>query len=325
MSIKNVRSIELGWQEWQRQAIPHIAYLAASGGAGVDMRTPDWRYKGYRNGGVHWQNQGERDIVWFPESPPATEYHRVPGRLIPGNLTPDVALINNIINETNVDQPEAFQEYERGFTVFRRETDQGSLGIAISAYAEVQAGGGETTAGSYAKIGTSTTLTAEYVHALETGNDKSQLTRTHIAIIPKARSISVIEQSVQRGEATLKIKEKLILDPAWHFVDWKHLRRGAWLNGNRDYSRWNGKSRILWKVNNIAELESQLHGRHVEYPGARGHNLLAHSGNRRAYEWLMSVDNRTIESETTVKFDTIQQSDAIIRYTPLGSSYNRYR
>ena len=317
MAISGVGSVELGWQEWQRRAIPHIAWLAHSGGAGVDLKSPDWRYKGHRNGGVVWQNEGERDIIWFPENPPATEYKRIPGVLVPGDLTPDVALVDNVANTTDVDQPESFQEYERGFSVFRREVDEGKLGAAISAYAEAQGGGGEATGGSYAKVGTSTTLTAEYTHALETGNDKSQLTRTHIAVLPRARTISVIEQVVMRGEATVKIRERLIIDPAWQYIDWKHLRKGAWLNGNRDYSKWNGKSRILWKVENLAELDAQLHGRHIEYPGAHGHNLLAHPKNRHHFEWLMREGERTIESETTVTFDTVQQSDATIRYLSL--------
>ena len=80
---------------------------------------------------------------------------------------------------------------------------------------------------------------------------------------------------------------------------------------------WNGKSRILWKVENIAELRAQLEGRHAEYPGARGKNLLRNTGIRRAFEWLANEDNRTLESETTAKFDTAMASDAVIRYKPL--------
>ena len=40
MTIRNVKSVELGYQEWQHRAIPHIAWLAHSGGIDVDLKTP---------------------------------------------------------------------------------------------------------------------------------------------------------------------------------------------------------------------------------------------------------------------------------------------
>ena len=102
-------------------------------------------------------------------------------------------------------------------------------------------------------------------------------------------------------------------------VDYKKLRRDGkrWLANNRDWSHWNGKSRIVWKVDSIADLKAQLEGRHAEYPEARGKNILGDKWVRQRFEWLANEDNRTFESETTVKFDTAQQGDASIRYLPL--------
>ena len=237
--------------------------------------------------------------------------------MVPKALEPDVAFIDSVANRTDMDQPEWSREYERGLVVTRRSVDQGSLGISICNYIEGQAGGGESTGGSYLKVGSSTTISAEYMHALEQGKDTSQVVKTHIGAIPRAMMLTIIEQAIQRGEATVKIKERLVLDLAWWFVDWKKMRKGAWLNNNLDIEGWNGKSRVLWVVENSGELEAQLHGRHVEYPGARGHNLLKNARNRAAYEWLMNEDNRTIESETTIEFDTLHQSDATIRYETL--------
>ena len=317
MSISNMPSVELAYQEWQRQAIPHIVTLAASGGAGIDRKTPDWRFGGIRKGGLHWYNSRERDIVWFPEQPPIGEYKRQAGPVRTSDLEPVIAIVESIGNETDRDQPEAFIEYERGTTISRRSVDQGTLGISITAYVEAQAGGGESTGGSYAKVGSSTTLSAEYLHALEKGKDDSDVVTLHIGAIPKANALTVIEQVVQKGIATVKIKERMIIDPCFHVIDYKKLSSSGWLNGNRDYSNWNGKSRILWKVDDIGELKVQLEGRHPEYPGARGKNLLRRDYVRRAYEWLADEDNRTFESETTVKFDTAQQGDASIRYDSL--------
>ena len=316
MSITDMPSVELAYQEWQRLAIPHIALLAHSGGAGIDRKTPDWEFRGIRKGGLHWQNRGQRDIVWFPEQPPIGEYKRQAGPIVPRDLEAIVAIVESIANETNRDQPEAFIEYERGTTITRRSVDQGTLGISMTAYIEAQAGGGESTGGSYAKVGTSTTISAEYMHALEKGKDDSDVVTMHIAAIPKARALTSIEQSVQKGRATVRIKERMVIDPAWHVIDYKKLNDG-WLHGNRDYSSWNGKSRILWKVDNIGELKVQLDGRHPEYPNARGKNLLNDRGIRDAYEWLADEHNRTFESQTVVEFDTALAGDASIRYESL--------
>ena len=280
------------------------------------MKSPDWRFGGGRKGGLHWYNQGERDIIWFPEHPVIGEYRRDAGPVVPGDLEAIVAIVESIANETDQDQPEASIEYERGTTIRRRSVDQGKLGISVTAYIEAQAGGGETTGGSYAKVGSSTTLSAEYLHALEKGKDDSDVVTLRIAAIPQAQMLTVIEQAVQKGIAVVKIKERAIIDPGFHVIDYKKLNRG-WLRGNLDYSHWNGKSRILWKVDNMGDLQIQLEGRHPEYPGASGQNLLNDGAIRRAYEWLADEDNRTFESETVVEFDVAYQGDASIRHLPL--------
>ena len=321
MAITKAGSVELAWLAWQEQAIPHIVRIAWDGGAGIDRDSPDWRYGGMRKGKQHWYNAGQRDIVAFPPDPPPKEYKRVPGQLMPSDLKPAIAIVDNIVNETDTDQPPATVEYERGLTISRRTVDQGTLGIAITAYIEGQAGGGESTGGSYVKAGTSTTISAEYMHALEKGRDQSDVVTLTKSVIPKARKIAMIEQSVQRGRATVKIKERLIVDPAWWVVDYKKLASGGgrrmWLRNNHDWSMWNGKSRIVWKVEEISELKAQLEGRHPEYPEARGKNILGNRWVRKAYEWLADEDNRTFESETVVTFDTMQQGDAVIRYLPI--------
>ena len=319
MAITSAGSVELAWQDWQRKAIPHIVRIAWDGGAGIDRDTPDWRYGGMRKGMQHWYNQGNRDIVCFPPDPPPQEYKRVAGRIVPSDLEPVIAIVDNVANYTDIDQPERSVEYERGLLVSRKEIDQGKLGLSITSYIEGQAGGGETTGGSYVKVGLSSTLSAEYLHALEQGRDESGIVKTKIQVIPRAHTLSVIEQAVQKGTATVKIKERLIVDPSWWVVDYKKLRRDGrrWLANNRDWSQWNGKSRIVWKVDSIADLKAILEGRHAEYPEARGKNILKDWGVKKAYEWLANEDNRTFESETTVKFDTMQQGDASIRYQPL--------
>ena len=160
--------------------------------------------------------------------------------------------------------------------------------MSITTYIEGQAGGGEASGGSYVKAGLSTTLSAEYLHALEKGRDESSVVKTKKQVIPKAHMLSILEQAIQKGTATVKIKERLIVDPAWWVVDYKKLRRDGrrWLANNRDWSHWNGKSRIVWKVDSIAELKAQLEGRHPEYPDARGKNILGDKWVRKAFEWL---------------------------------------
>ena len=319
--IRNLGSVELAYQAWQRQAIPHIVRIAWDGGAGLDRESPDWRYGGMRKGKQHWYNAGQRDIICFPPDAPVQEYKRIPGPMRTSDLEPVIAVVDNIANHTDRDQPPATVEYERGITITRREVDQGKLGLSITSYIEGQAGGGETTGGSYVKAGLSSTLSAEYLHALEKGRDESGVVTLTKAVIPKANSISVIEQAVQKGIATVKVRERLILDPAWWVVDYKKLYRGGgrsgWLFDNKDWSHWNGKSRIVWKCESIAELHAQLEGRHAEYPRARDARPLNNHWVRKAYEWLADEDNRTIESETTIKFDTAQQGDASIRYAEL--------
>ena len=135
--------------------------------------------------GVCWQNKGERDIIWFPPDPLTLEYRRDAGPLVPGQLEPVQAVIDSIANHTDTDQPEAFIEYEKGLVITRREVETGRFGVAITNYIEGQAGGGESTGGSYVKVGSSTTLEAGYEHALEEGRDESGSVTTHIGAIPK--------------------------------------------------------------------------------------------------------------------------------------------
>ena len=120
MAITKAGSVELAWQEWQQQAIPHIVRIAWDGGAGIDRDSPDWRYGGMRKGMQHWYNQGNRDIVCFPPDPPPQEYKRVAGRIIPSDTEPIIAIVDNIANYTDQDQPPSSIEYERGLMVTRR-------------------------------------------------------------------------------------------------------------------------------------------------------------------------------------------------------------
>lgn len=322
MSIRNVGSVELAYQEWQRQAIPHIVRIAWDGGADLKRgHYENWVYRGHRKGMMYWNNQGQRDMICFPPDAPMQEYKRVPGKMRTSELESVAAIVDNIVNETDRDQPPATVEYERGVTITRREVDQGKLGLSITAYIEGQAGGGEVSGGSYVKAGLSSTLSAEYLHALEKGRDESGVITLTKQVIPKKGSISVIEQAVQKGIATVTIKERLILDPGWWVVDWKRLKSGngrsTWLKDNRDWSNWNGHSRVLWKCESLAELEAQLKGKHPEYPSARRSHPLKNEWVEKAYKWLMDEDNHTIESETTIKFDTATQGDAVIRYLPI--------
>ena len=182
-------------------------------------------------------------------------------------------------------------DVDGGYTRKRHKTlvdsHSSTFGWDVSLAIEAQAGGGESTGGSYVKA----TVTTGFHGEKSDGSSEEEGTEweepsTYHMTVPADQALRVV-QTVKTGESQVPVTDLLELDLAFAVIDWKHLNSGSPLGGNADWKGYKDtKSRVVMVVDSLDDLRLILTGQHREYPGFKGKDWTGKSAIKSHWAWL---------------------------------------
>ena len=124
----------------------------------------------------------------------------------------------------------------------------------------------------------------------------------------------MIQQRQDNAKIKVPVTQQIVFDFSYKAVGWKKLNSTLLNNGR--YAAWGKtKSRILYSIENISDLELLLLGRNPDFPNQRG-NMLSHGGKLfAAFQWLNNEKNRSFTVETDVIYEDAS-SGSVRAYDP---------
>ena len=259
---------------------------------------------GERKGGLHFQQPGLRNIIWFPKTPKLLELNGELAAKVPvGTAREHFAYYQTVQNDTDRDIIGAVVNYQTSKESTVTDEHESMLGWNWSLTIEAQAGGGEATGGSYVKVtGTAGMQGSATDRHSEGGKQGDQAGLTLPVDVPAHSSVE-IDQLVKIQDCEQIETRKVICDLPFKVVGYKHLEHHRWLDGNKDWRDWHGRSRIIFESNGNEDLYEILRGGHGDYPKQR-RDLIADSDVcRKAWEYFENPVNRTIEYTVTRKIE----------------------
>ena len=253
----------------------------------------DWRES--KNTAGHYYRNNSRDRVHFDHPTNLVSARRVRGEVVPvGERETELLTVNEGACYGYEYQIEGGYEQKRHTTI--SDSTSSTLGWSVAALIEGQAGGGESSGGSYLKTSLTTTVSGEESkgHNEEEGEEWSAPFRYSMAV-PADQGLRVV-QTVESGESKQYVTDYLELDLAFWIVDWKHLKEGSPLGGNADWKGYKDtKSRYIMQVESIDDARVIITGQSNEYPGFKGKDYSKHPQIASHLRWLLDKDNRTVE------------------------------
>ena len=298
------RTMNGAYRKMLRAACIHVGRLAHNGGAD-DMFTRDrYDYLGERKGGLHFQQPGLRNILWFPKEPKLLELHATLGTKVPvGSAREHFAYYQTMQNDTDSDIVGATVEYKTRKESTVVDEHESMLGWNWSLSIEAQAGGGEASGGSYVKVtGTAGMEGSKTDRHSEGGLQGDEAGFTIPVDIPAHSSIEV-DQLMKIQDCEQAETRQLICDLPFKVVGYKHLEHKRWLDANKDWRDWHGRSRIILESDGNNDLYEILRGGHKDYPKQRRDLIAESSVCRAVWEYFDNPDNRTIEYTATRKIE----------------------
>ena len=232
-------------RQFELAALPHVSALVKALGVPFDNSKP-WTESKSSVG--QYYRDGERDRIHFKHPTGLVSFRRVKGETVPkGDRTTELLTVNEYDSYGTAYEVQGGYTRKRG----RVTTDEHSstLGWSVTAGVEGQAGGGESSGGSYLKISFSTTVSGEESdkHS-DQDSEEWEEPATYNMTVPSDQGLRVV-QTVESGESTQKVTDYLELDLSFRIVDWKHLGKDSPLSGNADYKGYKDtKSRYVMGV-----------------------------------------------------------------------------
>ena len=298
------RTLNGAYRKMLRAACIHIGRLAYHGGAD-DMFTRDrYDYFGERKGGLHFRQPGLRNIIWFPKVPQLLKLHAELGEKVPvGTAREHFAYYQTVQNDTHREIRGAEVNYQTNRESTVTDEHESMLGWNWSIAIEAQAGGGEASGGSYVKVTGTTGMEGSETDRHGTGGLQGDQAGLVLRVDVPACSSIEIDQLVRIQDVEQQEFRKIICDVPFKVVGYKHLenhgRHPHWLDGNKDWRDWHGKSRIIFESDGNEDLYEILTGGHADYPKQRRNLIDEVDAVRQAWEYLSNPDNRTIEYTVT--------------------------
>ena len=286
-------------RQFELAALPHVSALVKELGVPFD-NSKQWT-ESKSTDGQYYRN-GERDRVHFKRPTGLVSARRVRGETVPkGERTTELMTVNEYESYGTAYEVQGGYTRKRGRVVADQHSS--TLGWSVTAGIEGQAGGGESSGGSYLKISLSTTVSGEQsdTHS-EQDSVEFEEPATYNMTVPADKGLRVV-QTVESGESSQKVTDYLELDLSFRIVDWKHLGKGSPLGGNADYTGYKStKSRYVMGVDSIDDLRIILSGQSREYPRFLGEDWRGRPGIASHYGWLMAPGNRKIKIAGEVSY-----------------------
>ena len=141
---------------------------------------------------------------------------------------------------------------------------------------EAQAGGGEASGGSYVKVTGTAGMEGSETSRHGAGSAQGDQAGLTLPVDVPAHSAVEVDQLVRIQDCEQEEHRKIVCDLPFMVVGYKHLEHKRWLDGNKDWRDWHGRSRIILESNGNDDLYAILRGGHHDYPKQR-QDLIASS------------------------------------------------
>ena len=224
----------------------HVGRLAHNGGADHRFTRDKYDYFGEWKGGLQFKLPDLRNIIWFPKTPKIIELHGDLGEKVPvGTAREHFAYYQTVQNDTARDIIGAVVNYETNKVSTVTDERESMLGWSWSLTIEAQAGGGEASGGSYVKVTGTAGMSGSETSRHGTGSSQSDQAGLTLPVDVPAHSSVEIDQLVRIQDARQVETRKVICDLPFMVVGYKHLEKKRWLDANRDWRDWHGRSRII--------------------------------------------------------------------------------
>ena len=286
-------------RQYELAALPHISAIVKA--LGVPFNNSKSWIESKSNAGQYYRNN-ERDRIHFNHPSELVSVRRVKGEVVPkGERTTELQTVNEYEPYGKPYQVHGGYTRKRGRVVVDQHSS--TLGWSVTAAVEGQAGGGESSGGSYLKLSLSTTVSGDESdsHSEQDSEDWEE-PATYDMTVHAHKGLRVV-QTVQSGESTQKVTDYLQLDLSLRVVDWKHLDKDSPLSGNADYKGYKDtKGRYVMGIDSINDLRIIVSGQSREYPGFHGLDWSNKPSIRPHLNWLLKPDNRTVSVEGEVSY-----------------------
>ena len=220
------------------------------------------------------------------------------GNAVPLQNSPKWANIDTLSNDLDVDGS-VTKKYETSYSTRKlRETSQ-VHGWSITTGIAGTFGQNEA---NKVEISVSASASGEYGKREERETLGALIETTEVTFPLPAGCQYIIQQRQDNAKIKVPVTQQIVFDFSYKAVGWKKLN-SALLNNGR-YAAWGKtKSRILYSIENISDLELLLLGRNPDFPNQRG-NMLSHGGKLfAAFKWLNDDKNRSFTVETDVIYE----------------------
>ena len=205
-------------------------------------------------------------------------------------------------------------KYTHSEDLVLKEEHSDTWGWSVSATIEAQAGGGESSGGSYFKASLTTEFNGSSADSY--GKDNSTGNGAEIPYAYEAENGRVfrVDQMAYTSKEKVPVTDTMTLDLAFLIVDWHELANDSPLKGNYDKKDYKDtRSDIICRFDSLDEFRTAITGNNREYPGfTKDYSRLP--GIRSHYAYLMDPDHRKIQFSGDVTFNRSLSVDTVPRY-----------
>ena len=307
------RTTEAAVRKWQRDAL-NGPLITLSRVLGIDLnKYSDLRkwYPEARTEGA-WSRERERDRIIFVHPTPVVKIVRRIHDIIPdGKLNNDLAIADTA-GPNDYDSEETLS-WSIGTSARLTHTTSTTHGWSITTKLGFEAGTENNKVTGGLELG----AFGEYSQGRAEDKEKSLGSSKSTKIGLPAGDIARLMQTVQSGKGIAKVEDRIILDIQFEVWDYKKRIRGieGRLKGHAGYRGTGHKRRVHWTCIGAEDLRSTFTGTNHRHPSLRGRNFYRdQSWVRRAVDWMMNEDNRTIKVKSEAHFDvSIFSNSRVVR------------
>ena len=302
--ITNPINIEDAYYQFQKEAVDKIKNISMELGCPLLY---NGHYKQLAEN--KWNKPGVRDYIEFGAMIPE-KVIQTDGDAVPLESSPRWANIDTLANDLDEDGS-VTKKYESSYSTRKLSEESQVHGWSITTGISGSFGKDEA---NKVEISVSASASGEYGKREERETLGALVESTEVTFPLPSGCSYVIQQRQDNAKIKVPVTQQIVFDFSAKIVGWKKLNSPL-LNHGR-YSAWGKtKSRLLYTIENISDLELLLLGRNPDYPNVR-ENLIAKGGKLAgSFKWLKDIKNRSFVVENNVIYEDAS-SGSVRAYDP---------
>ena len=302
--IKNPINIEDAYFQFQKEACDKIKMISQELGCPL-IWNDDFKQIAENK----WNKPGVRDYIEFGSMIPE-KVIQTDGDAVPLESSPRWANIDTLSNDLDR-EGEVTKTYQTSYSTRKLREESQVHGWSITTGIAGTFGQNEA---NKIEISVSASASGEYGKREERETLGSLVETTEVRYPLPVGCHYVIQQRQDNAKIKVPVTQQIVFDFSCKVVGWKRLNSDLLYRGR--YAAWGKtKSRLLYTIENISDLELLLLGRNPDYPNQRT-DLIAKGGKLTgSFLWLKDERNRSFTVETAVIYEDAS-SGSVRAYDP---------